>query len=145
MKEDHMKNGQLKPAYHVQMGVESEYILGIKLFQSSTDTQTLIAFLDQLNHHLPHLPKSIIADAGYESEENYHYLEEHQLKAYIKPLNYEQMKQKKFKQNLGKRENMTYVEEEDIYLCANKKKLHPTQIKKKEAKSGYLKEETVYE
>lgn len=51
---------------------ESEYILGIKLFQSSTDTQTLIVFLDQLNHHLPHLPKSIIADAGYESEENYH-------------------------------------------------------------------------
>ena len=34
MKEDHMKNGQLKPAYNVQMGVESEYILGIKLFKS---------------------------------------------------------------------------------------------------------------
>ena len=30
MKEDHMKNGQLKPAYNVQMGVESEYILGEK-------------------------------------------------------------------------------------------------------------------
>ena len=145
MKEDHMKNGQLKPAYNVQIGVESEYIVGIKLFQSSTDTQTLIPFLDQLKGQLPHLPQAIVADAGYESEENYHYLEKNQLKAYIKPLNYEQMKQKKFKQNLGKRENMTYVEEEDIYLCANKKKLHPTQIKKKETKSGYLKEEIVYE
>ena len=66
---------------------ESEYILGIKLFQSSTDTQTLIVFLDQLNHHLPHLPKSIIADVGYESEANYHYLAKHQLQAYMKPLN----------------------------------------------------------
>ena len=83
------------------MGVESEYILGIKLFQSSTDTQTLIPFLDQLKGQLPHLPQAIVADAGYESEENYHYLEKNQLKAYIKPLNYEQMKQKKFKQNLG--------------------------------------------
>ena len=26
MKEDHMRNGQLKPAYNVQIGVESEYI-----------------------------------------------------------------------------------------------------------------------
>ena len=131
MKEDHMKNGQLKPAYNVQIGVESEYIAEIKLFQCSTDTQTLIPFLEQLKGHLPHLPQTIVADAGYESEENYHYLEEHQLKAYIKLLNDEQMKQKKFQQNLGKRENMTYLEEEDVYLCANKKKLHPTQIKKK--------------
>ncbi|MFQ9521395.1 MAG: transposase [Turicibacter sp.] len=87
----------------------------------------------------------MVADAGYESEENYHYLEEHQLKDYIKPLNDEQTKQKKFKQNLGKRENMTYLEEEDVYLCANKKKLHSTQVLKKETKSGYIKEETIYE
>lgn len=145
MKEDHMKNGQLKPAYNVQIGVESEYIVGVKLFQLSTDTQTLIPFLKQLKGHLPHLPLAMIADAGYESEENYHYLEEQQLKAYIKPLNYEQMKQKKFKQHLGKRENMVYLEEEDVYICANERKLHPTHNKKKETRSGYLKEETIYE
>ncbi len=145
MKEDHMKNGQLKPAYNVQIGVESEYIVGVKLFQCSTDTPTLIPFLNQLKGHLPRLPESMIADAGYESEENYHYLEENQLKAYIKPLNYEQMKQKKFKQNLGKRENMTYLEDEDAYLCANEKKLYPIQIKKKETQSGSIKEETIYE
>lgn len=145
MKEDHMKNGQLKPAYNVQIGVESEYLVGIKLFQCSTDTQTLIPFLEQLKGHLPHLSQAIVADAGYESEENYHYLEEHQLKAYIKPLNYEQMKQKKFKQSLGKRENMTYLKDEDAYLCANEKKLYPIQLKKKATKSGSIKEETIYE
>ena len=145
MKEDHMKNGQLKPAYNVQIGVEAEYLVGIKLFQCSTDTQTLIPFLEQLKGHLPHLSQAIVADAGYESEENYHYLEEHQLKAYIKPLNYEQMKQKKFKQNLGKRENMTYLKDEDAYVCANEKKLYPIQLKKKATKSGSIKEETIYE
>lgn len=31
MKEDHMKNGQLKPAYNVQIGVEGEYIVGIDI------------------------------------------------------------------------------------------------------------------
>ena len=29
MKEDHMKNGQLKPAYNIQIGVEGEYIVGV--------------------------------------------------------------------------------------------------------------------
>ena len=46
MKEDYMKNGQLTRAYNVQIGFESEYIMGIKLFQSSADTQTFIPFLD---------------------------------------------------------------------------------------------------
>ena len=56
------------------------------------------------------------------------------------------MKQKKFKQNLGQQENMTSLkEEEDIYLCANRKILRPTQMRKKEPPSGYLKEKTLYE
>ena len=37
MKEDHMKNGQLKPAYNVQLGVEAEYIVGVGVFHSTTD------------------------------------------------------------------------------------------------------------
>ena len=31
MKEDHMRNSQLKPGYNVQIGVEGEYIVGIDL------------------------------------------------------------------------------------------------------------------
>ena len=29
MKEDHMRNGQLKPAYNLQIAVNSEYITGL--------------------------------------------------------------------------------------------------------------------
>ena len=32
MKEDHMRNGQLKPGYNVQIAVNSEYITGIEAF-----------------------------------------------------------------------------------------------------------------
>ena len=45
MKEDHMKNGQLKPAYNLQLAVQSEYIIGLGLFPNPTDTRTLIPFL----------------------------------------------------------------------------------------------------
>ena len=52
MKEDHMLNGQLKPGYNVQMGVESEYIVGIGLFPKPTDVTTLIPFLDRVKKGL---------------------------------------------------------------------------------------------
>ena len=42
MKEDHMKNGRLKPAYNLQLAVQSEYIIGLGLFPNPTDTRTLI-------------------------------------------------------------------------------------------------------
>ena len=48
MKEDHMGNGQLKPAYNVQLAVNSEYITGVAAFPNCTDSGTLIPFL---NHH----------------------------------------------------------------------------------------------
>lgn len=71
LKEDHMLNGQLKPAYNVQIGAESEYIVGLGLFPNPTDTTTLPAFLDRVQEKSGHKIQNIVADAGYASEENY--------------------------------------------------------------------------
>ena len=43
LKEDHMRNGQLKPAYNVQIGVNSEYITGIELFFDRNDVENASA------------------------------------------------------------------------------------------------------
>ena len=48
MKEDHMRNGQLKPAYNVQIAVNSEYITGIDVFSNRTDVGTFIPFMHKL-------------------------------------------------------------------------------------------------
>ena len=125
MKEDHMKNGQLKPAYNVQIGVEGEYIVGIDISSERSDQLTFIPFLDKLEKNLNKKYKSITADAGYESEENYTYLENNNQKAFIKPQIYEKSKTKKFKNDISKRENMQYNEEDDYYICAAGKKLLP--------------------
>ena len=45
MKEDAMKNGQLKPAYNVQHGSDSEFILWASVGPQPTDTSTLVPFL----------------------------------------------------------------------------------------------------
>ena len=48
MKEDHMRNGQLKPAYNVQIAINSEYITGIEAFSNWTDVGTFIPFMRKL-------------------------------------------------------------------------------------------------
>lgn len=77
-----MKNGQLKPAYNVQIGVEGEYIIGIDISSERSDQLTFIPFLDKIEKNLNKKYKSITADAGYESEENYTYLENNNQKSF---------------------------------------------------------------
>ena len=49
MKEDHMRNAQLKPGYNVQLGVEGEYITGILLSSERSDQLPLIPFMHNMN------------------------------------------------------------------------------------------------
>ena len=145
MKEDHMKNGQLKPGYNVQIGVEAEYIVHVGIFSVATDVTTLIPFLTSMEARFSRKYERIIADAGYESEENYVYLKRNNQKVFIKPTNYEQAKTKKFKAQIGKRENMRYDETNDYYVCSAERKLQPIEVKQRESKTGYRREVTIYE
>ena len=123
MKEDHMRNGQLKPAYNVQIGVNSEYITGIDVYSNRTDYGTLPSFLKTMQRMQHKKYGKIVADAGYESMENYLYLEKHGLESYIKPQNHEAKKTAKFKRQIGRAENMGYDAEQDCYICAQGRKL----------------------
>ena len=71
LKEDAMLNGQLKPAYNLQHGVDSQYITWLDLSAHPTDVPTLVPFLKDMEAHLSFKYKEIVADAGYESEEAY--------------------------------------------------------------------------
>ena len=145
MKDDHMKNAQLKPGYNIQIGVEGEYIVGVDISSERSDQLTFIPFLDKLGESLPAKYENIIADAGYESEENYVYLEENNQKSFIKPQNYENTKSKKFKNNIGKRENMIYNKITDTYTCANNKELKFIATTTRKSKSGYISKAKIYE
>ncbi|MCI7331289.1 MAG: hypothetical protein MR866_07570, partial [Selenomonadaceae bacterium] len=46
------------------------------------------------------------------------YLEQNQQSAYIKPNNYEASKTRKWRKDIGRFENMTYLPEQDAYECA---------------------------
>ena len=145
MKDDHMRNAQLKPGYNVQIGVDSEYIVAVDIFQDRNDAWTLVPFLKHMEKHLGFSYPSVTADSGYESEESYDYLKSQNQKPYIKPQTYEKWKKRSFKQDISKRENMAYDSEKDTYTCHNGKTLSPLYIKKQKSKNGYESKVTVYE
>ena len=145
MKEDAMLNGQLKPAYNLQHGVDSEYVTWLDVFPAPTDTTTLIPFLKDMGKHLTFKYKNIVADAGYESEENYIFIEANEQTAYIKPQNYEISKTRKYKKDISRRENMDYDPRSDSYTCWNDKQLIAVSKKTEKTATGYERVVTIYE
>lgn len=144
MKEDYMRNGQLKPGYNLQSGVDSGYIAWISLSWHPTDTNTLTSFLTEMHRKLDFKYETVVADAGYESEENYSYLEDRNITAVIKPNNYEISKKKKYKNDISRKENMAYNPDGDYYTCRNEKKLYAYDHRHSKTQTGYVKELTLY-
>ena len=145
MKEDAMLNGQLKPAYNLQHGVDSEYVTWVGIYPNPTDTLTLIPFLKDMEKYQSFKYKNIVADAGYESEENYVFIESNGQSGYIKPQNYELSKTRKFKKDISRRENMDYDAETNSYTCRNGRQLLAVSKKKEKTASGYERIITIYE
>ncbi len=137
MKEDHMKNGQLKPGYNVQVGTENQFIVGFSIHQRPTDTRCLIPHLEQVRERLGVAPKAVIADAGYGSEENYTYLEQQQITAYVKFNTYHKEQTKRWKADISKYENWTYDEERDEYICAADQRLTFRYERYEKTEAGY--------
>jgi hypothetical protein len=84
MKDDYMKNGQLKAGYNLQMGTEGQFVVGFSVHQRPGDTGCLVPHLQGVKARLGRLPKNVIADSGYGSEENYAYLQAEQVGNYDK-------------------------------------------------------------
>jgi len=144
MKDDHMRNGQLKPAYNLQLGVEGEYIVGIDISSQRADELTLLPLLDRMEAGSGKRHKNITTDAGYEGEENYKGLQKRGQIAYIKPQNYERSKTRKYKTNAFLREHMPYDEKKDTYTCPNGNMFSYLYTTKRCSKSGFESEITVY-
>ena len=144
MKEDAMLNGQLKPAYNLQHGVDSEYIVWLDISQRPTDTLTLIPFLKKIEAGLGFKYTNIVADAGYESEEIFLFIEENGQVAFIKPANYEISKTRKYQKDISRFENMYYDSVNNCYICKNNNQLTSDGGRTRTSASGYQKKTTFY-
>lgn len=146
MKEDYMKNGQLKAGYNVQIATENQYTLAYEIYPNPTDTRTLIPFLDTIEDHYFELPEHIVADAGYGSEQNYEDIISHRGREALIPYNqYIQEQKRAFKKNAFQTANWPYDEEKDVYTCPNQRSLTYQYDTVKTNASGFKQTFKVYE
>ena len=147
MKEDYMRNGQLKPGYNVNVATCSDFIIGSYISSDRNDVHTLIPFMEQLQkNYAGRNIGSVVVDSGYESEENYCWFEAHpETELYVKPSNHEVAKHRKYRTDISRRENMAYDAQVDTYTCANGKLLQRTREKKTHTASGLEITTSVYE
>ena len=146
MKEDHMRNGQLKPGYNVNVATANGFIIGHYISSDRDDVQTLIPFVKkQREMYEKHHPGRIVVDSGYESEDNYCWFESlEDCELFVKPSNHEARKKKKYRTDISRRENMAYDPESDSYICAAGKSIHYAYDKHSKSANGLKITTSVY-
>lgn len=118
MKEDHMNNGQLKPGYNVQLSTNAQIITNYTLHAHPTDTTTLKEHLEEYKKLHHQTPQSITTDAGYGSEENYDFLEQNHIEAFVKFGSFDQEQQKNYAdKNPFHQNKLHYNQDKDCYYC----------------------------
>lgn len=136
MKEDHMKNGQLKAGYNLQIATENQFVLHYDVFSNPTDTKTLLPLLETY----PHDVKTVVADAGYGSEENLLRLDENEVNHLIKYAMFDK-EQKKRARNLA---NWHYDDKEDSYTHPDGWRYRFHHVKHQKTQTDFQQEIKVY-
>ncbi|MBX0335628.1 transposase, partial [Pontibacter sp. HSC-14F20] len=96
---------------------EGQLITNFSLHQRPGDTATLIPHLEQFASHYQTQSPVVVADAGYGSEQNYAWLEEHQVEAYVKYNYFHSEQKKKHQHNPFLSQNLYYNQQEDFFVC----------------------------
>jgi hypothetical protein len=137
MKEDAMLNGQLKPGYNVQIGTENQFVVGFSIHQKSNDMNVLIPHLEQVQKRLGRLPRTVVADAGYGSEENYAYLERSGIEGVVKYPLFSKQQKRSWRKQRFRVDNWGYDPERDEYLCPNQQRLTFQGVRSRTTDHGY--------
>jgi transposase len=151
MKEDRgAEKPWAKPAYNVQLGTENQFVIGFSLHQRVGDTNCLIPHLEGVEQHLGRLPKNIVADAGYGSEENYVYLDKHQLGNFVKynTFHREQIRHRKpelIRKKMFRSESFPYDQEKDEFTCPADQRLTYRYTRTYKSENGFQSDRRMYE
>jgi transposase len=141
-KDDHLNQGQLKPCYNVQLGTEGQFITNYTIHQTASDMSSFIPHMNDTLNLLESInkqkPKNVIADAGYGCEENYDYLDEQDINAYVKYPGYYKEQNDKLKDPFDQRK-LYYNEKEDYFICPMGQRMNFIGTREKQVAPGKTK------
>lgn len=140
-----------KPAYNVQIGTEGQFITGFSVHNRAGDTPCLIPHLEQVRKNTGgRLPKKIVADAAYGSEENYAYLEQQNAANFLKYNTFYQdthhyRKPEVLRAHQFRAEHFAYDPEQDQFICPADKRLRFQYTSRYTTDNGYVSDRRNYE
>ena len=144
MKEDAMNNGQTKPGYNLQIASVNQFITNFEMYPNPTDTLTLIPFNHSFFQRYNRLPSIEVADSGYGSEENYRFMEDNGIEAYVKYNYFHKEHKPRYKPNPFHSDCWHYNEEIDYYVCPMGQHLEFIGLRHDKTDSGYITESSRY-
>ena len=123
MKDDYMRNGQLKPGYNIQIGVADEYIAVMDVQQYRSDMDCFVPLIEKFHRYYGIYPRYPVADAGYGSYNNYLYCQEHGMEKYMKfPMYKKEATDLKYREDPYRAENFR-IDDDGNMICPNGKKM----------------------
>jgi transposase len=139
-----------KPAYNVQIGTEKQFIMGFSVHGRAGDTACLIPHLEGVRKGLKRLPRNMVGDAAYGSEENYAYLEQHNCRNFLKYNTFYQdthhyRKPEVLRAHQFRAEQFGYDAEVDQFICPAEKRLHFVGTYPYTTDNQYVTDRRVYE
>lgn len=106
--------GVFKPGYNVQFGISDEYISVLQVSPARTDSRTLPATLEQFRKQYGRDPRTLIADAGYGSYNNYIFCLSRRIAACVK---YSTWEKERSGRHTGTYDSGNFRYEPDHMIC----------------------------
>lgn len=144
MKEDHMGNGQLNPAYNTQISVDNGVVTNYTLHQTPSDTTTYKEHLEEHKRLYGEYPRESIADAGYGSEENYEFAEQNGITPFVKYNYFHKEQKRRLRDDPFRAENLHYDPQRDCYFCPMGQRMERVVEHQQKTATGFVQTITTY-
>ncbi|QUB41955.1 IS1182 family transposase [Prevotella veroralis] len=138
MKEDAMQNGQTKPGYNLQIATENQFITNFALYANRTDTLALPSFLESFKLRYHRYAKTVVADSEYGSEENYLFMDVHNMEAYVKYNYFHKEQRPRYTPNPFSPASLYYNKEQDFYVCPMGQHMKRIGMKRSLTSNGFV-------
>jgi len=120
-------DGGIDTSYNTQVAVdgEAQVIVANDVTSEVNDHHQFIPLYEQVVENTGEEPEEVSADCGYYNGENYIYIEENEIDAYLPDQMFKKEVSKEGKEKIGKydRRNFKYNKEEDTFTCPEGKRL----------------------
>ncbi|WP_455098727.1 IS1182 family transposase [Prevotella histicola] len=132
------KKRQTKPGYNLQIATENQFITDFALYANRTDTLTLPSFLESFKSRYHRYAKTVVADSGYGSEENYLFIDVHNMEAYVKYNYFHKEQRPRYTPNPFSPASLYYNKEQDFYVCPMGQHMKRIGMKRSLTSNGFV-------